>query len=211
MVLTKELELPVIKSASAPRATRSAPLAGAVEEERELVNRMRSGDEAAFETFAGHYIPALYRFAVVRLHNERELTREIVQATVCKVFENLSSYRGDAPLFTWLCACCRNEIGGYFRRRQGKTFVDLDEAGAMTTGSNAEEQMMESEANNLVHVTLDHLPPRYSTALRLKYVEGLPVREIASRMDIGSKAAESLLTRAREAFRVLFDELAEQR
>src|SRR5688572_30683612 len=92
-VLTKELELPLSKSASAPRAMRSAPHSGASEEERELVRRMRSGDEAAFQAFADHYIPALYRFAAARLRNRTDLTRDIVQATVCKVIENLSGYR----------------------------------------------------------------------------------------------------------------------
>ena len=79
-------------------------------QERELVERLRAGDEDAFEAFSEHYIAGLYRFALRRLDNDRELTREIVQSTVCKVIEKLDGYRGEAPLFTWLCACCRNEI-----------------------------------------------------------------------------------------------------
>ena len=57
------------------------------------------------------------------------------------------------------------------------------------------------ELSRLVQVTLDHLPRRYGDALEWKYLDGLPVEEIASRLGVGYKAAESLLARARQAFR----------
>jgi DNA-directed RNA polymerase specialized sigma24 family protein len=50
-------------------------------------------------------------------------------------------------------------------------------------------------------VTLDALPRRYGDALEWKYVLGLTVEEIAGRLGLGPKAAASLLTRARQAFR----------
>ena len=49
--------------------------------------------------------------------------------------------------------------------------------------------------------TLDALPGRYGEALEWKYIDGLSVREIAARLELGEKATESLLTRARESFR----------
>jgi RNA polymerase sigma-70 factor, ECF subfamily len=52
-----------------------------------------------------------------------------------------------------------------------------------------------------VQVTLDHLPARYADVLEWKYIQGLSVDEIAHRLGVGYKAAESLLTRARQAFR----------
>jgi DNA-directed RNA polymerase specialized sigma24 family protein len=52
-----------------------------------------------------------------------------------------------------------------------------------------------------VQVTLDALPRRYGDALEWKYVLGLSVEEIAERLGLGPKAAESLLSRARQAFR----------
>ncbi len=50
-------------------------------------------------------------------------------------------------------------------------------------------------------MTLDALPRAYGDALEWKYVHGHSVREIAARLNLGEKAAESLLTRARQAFR----------
>lgn len=189
-----------------------AELMYAVDEERDLVRRLRAGEEAAFESFSDHYIAGLYRFASARLGPDRELAREVVAATVCKVIEKLDSYRGEAPFFTWLCAVLRNEIAEHYRRRQGRPTVDLELAGEMPTRSSSpEEVVLEMESNTLVHRALDQLPPRYASALQWKYLEGLPVDEIAERLELGLKAAESVLTRARQAFRGTYEQLAGKR
>jgi RNA polymerase sigma-70 factor, ECF subfamily len=186
---------------------------GPQEEERQLVDRMRAGDESAFETFAEQYIPGLYRFAGRRLDHDRELTRDIVQSTVCNVIENLDSYRAEAPLFTWLCACCRNEIAAHFRRlgRRPRE-VELEEAAALTGGPEErgpEERLLRVEEAELVHVTLDRLPPSYARAVQWRYLEGLAVPEIARRLAASYKATESLLSRARKAFREIYEHLTE--
>jgi DNA-directed RNA polymerase specialized sigma24 family protein len=71
-----------------------------------------------------------------------------------------------------------------------------------------EATLRRREVSWLVHATLDHLPAHYGMALEWKYMQELPVDEIAARLGIGYKAAESLLTRAREAFREGFVILA---
>ena len=48
---------------------------------------------------------------------------------------------------------------------------------------------------------MDTLPERYGDILEWKYVDGLSVNDIAERLSVGVKAAESQLTRARAAFR----------
>ncbi len=52
--------------------------------------------------------------------------------------------------------------------------------------------------------TLQHLPSRYARALEMKYVNGNSVFEIAQDLGLSEKAAESLLTRARNAFKDRF-------
>lgn len=183
----------------------------ATAEERDLVRRMRAGDESAFEQFADHYIPAVHRFAASRLRGERELTREVVQSTVCKVIERLDSYRGEAPLFSWLCACCRNEIANHYRRQQSQpVLVGVEDLTLASLWATPQEELLEMEADELVHQALDQLPPRYASALEWKYLEGESVEEIAHRLSLTSKAAESLLTRARKAFRDVYDQIAEE-
>ena len=75
----------------------------------------------------------------------------------------------------------------------------LPEVGSTAPGP--EQELLCRESGELVHAVLDQLPPRYGRALQWKYLERLSVDEIGSRLEIGTKAAESLLSRARAAFR----------
>lgn len=186
-----------------------------IPEEKELVERMIEGDEAAFDTFSEGYIPQLYRFALRRLDGNADLSRDVVQATLCKVLPKLATWRGDAALMTWLCACCRNEIAAHFRSQgKGGNPVDFDDVDESTltplwqVPDGPDREFLRKESSRLVHVVLDSLPPHYGQALEWKYLQELPVKEIAARLEVGPKAAESLLTRARLAFRDGYERLS---
>lgn len=201
-----------------PNAMRDTPASQpiAAVDERSLVRRMLAGDEPAFERFSDDYIPALYRFALRRLDGDRELARELTQTTVCKAIAKLATFRGEAALMTWLCACLRNEVAAHFRsaRRWGAE-VELSEVekgrvlpSAVGPVDGPERALLRGEAADRVHLALDSLPPHYGRALEWKYLEDLSVREIALRLNLGAKAAESILTRARDAFRAVYAELS---
>ena len=186
--------------------------------ERELVSRMLSGDERAFAEFFDGYFPGLYRFALTRLAGDEDAAEEVVQATMGEAIRKIATYRGEAALFTWLCTFCRHEIAAFCRRaHRDQVSVGLTEddpaiataLAALAAGETAQEGALErAETRRLVHVVLDGLPPRYAQALEWKYVDGSSVQEIADRLQTSVKAAESMLTRAREAFRRSFAVLA---
>ena len=191
------------------------------EEESRLVERLRAGEERAFDFFAERYVTALYRFAQKRLGGDRELSREIVQATVCKVIEGLEGYRGEAAFFTWICACCRNEIAAHYRQldrrprevdlEEGEIAIAVENRGGSATAvrePEPEERLLRAEAAERVHLALDRLPPSYARAMEWRYCEGLDVAEIAHRLAASYKATESLLSRARKAFRAVYEEQA---
>jgi RNA polymerase sigma-70 factor (ECF subfamily) len=169
------------------------------------------GDDLAFDMFVDEYYPRLYRFAYPRLGSDREATQDVVQGTFEKVLPKLSYYRGEAALFSWLCSFCRYEIAAHWRRK-GKQAPevglaeDLPEVqAALESLANLDdgpaETLERKELARLVRVTLDHLPIHYGNALEWKYIHGLSVRNVAERLELSPKAAESLLTRARQAFR----------
>ncbi len=178
--------------------------------DRALAERMLAGDEEAFESFFEAHFPALYRFTLARV-KDPELGREIVQSAICNAIANLRKYRGEASLSGWLFTICRHEISAHFRRLQRapapvelveevpEVRAALDSLTAAVDGP--DDALRRKELAQLVHSVLDRLPPRYGRALELKYLEELPVKEIARRLEVGPKAAESLLTRARLAFR----------
>jgi RNA polymerase sigma-70 factor (ECF subfamily) len=188
------------------------------EDDRRLVRTLLRGDDHAFELFFDTYSARLYRFASARVRSDGDAAEEVVQLTLSKALTKLSTYRGEAALFTWLCTFCRHEISRYYARRERlapetqlredspDVRAALESLGAMST-SGPDEQLRRSEVARLVQVTLDCLPDPYGNALEWKYIQGWSVDEIARQLQVGPKAAESLLTRARQAFRDAFADL----
>jgi RNA polymerase sigma-70 factor (ECF subfamily) len=180
--------------------------------ERELVRRMLGGDEGAFDEFFADYFPRLFRFAVLRLRDP-DAAEDIVQTSLIAAMRHLGSWRGEASLFTWLCTICRREIAAWQKRTSRRVIVSiedhdpslraaLDSIGAAADAPDA--RLARADTGRTVQLALDHLPPRYSRALEWKYLEELSVDDIAGRLQCTPKAAESLLTRARAAFRDAF-------
>lgn len=184
--------------------------------DRKLVKRVLAADERAFDEFFDAYFPRLFRFARTRL-NQDDDAEEVAQAAICRAITKLATYRGEAALFTWLCTFCRHEISAYVRKNHlARKRVDLIEdspevrAALESVGVDREgpgEALERLDLARLARTVLDHLPVRQAQALEWKYLEDLPVREIAGRLNCSPKAAESLLTRARETFRDAFSTL----
>jgi RNA polymerase sigma-70 factor (ECF subfamily) len=181
-------------------------------EDRFLVARMLRGDEAAFSEFFDASFAPLFRFALPRVGGDHSIAEEVVQGALCRAMRKLSTYRGEAALLTWVTTICRHEIADWFERRKSTPPMlaladDLPEirSAIESLSTNvAEEALRRKEIAHVVQMILDRLPARYGDALEWKYIEGLSVVEIAERLGVAPKAAESLLTRARTAFRDAF-------
>jgi RNA polymerase sigma-70 factor (ECF subfamily) len=183
-----------------------------VTDDSQLVREMLAGEERAFTAFFETYFPRIYRFALPRLGRNEDTAKDVVQATLIKAMRKLGDYRGDAALFTWLCQICRREIADHVRsqrRHSDKVLLieDSEEVRAALEsieappGDDPLRRADSAELKRLVHAVLDRLPNRYGEALEWKYVEGRSVEEIGDRLGIGHTAAQSLLARARVAFR----------
>jgi RNA polymerase sigma-70 factor (ECF subfamily) len=182
------------------------------------VARLLAGDERAFREFFQDHYQRLYRFALARLNHDVGAAEDVAQLTLSKALRKLASYRGESQLFTWLCAICRTEIADAARKQaRYRTRVvlteDHPELRAAVETIEAPEGPLEFEMERvevlrLITAVLDRLPPRYGDALEWKYIEGYSAEEIAARLDIGLDAANSLLARAKRAFKDVYSELA---
>lgn len=180
--------------------------------DRELIRRMLAGDEHAYESFFNAYFPRVYRFALPRLNGDVEATRDVVQATLAKAMRKMSDFRGESGLFTWVCQICRREVVDHIRarRRHTRNVVLIDDLPDVRRAIESIEapdayDLVRShgrgEVARLVRSVLDRLPSNYGDALEWKYMEGRSLEEIGERLGIGTTAAQSLLARARVAFR----------
>ena len=187
-----------------------------LEEDKALARRVAGGSEAAFEEFFREYFPRLYRFALGRVNGDEDAAEEVVQRTMCRVVRSMPGYRGEALLFTWLCQICRNEITSVFRARRldPDQQVPLEDNPAvqaalasLSVEGGPERSRSAEEITRFVRATLEYLPARYACALEMKYIRGCSVDEIGEELNISSKAAESVLSRARAAFKEGFRSL----
>lgn len=180
--------------------------------ERKLVSAMLAGDERAFSAFFDDYFPRVYRFALPRVGADPDTCKEVVQTTLIKAMRNLASWRGDAALFTWVCQICRREIADHLRsvKRRASHVVlvedspemrDVFEAIAAPAAQGPMQMHSAAEMRRLIQSVLDRLPARYGDVLEWKYVDGDSVEQIGQRLGIGHTAAQSMLARARVAFR----------
>lgn len=177
-----------------------------------LVAAMLAGDEGAFRTFFETYFPRVYRFALPRLGGDAEACKEVVQTTLTKAMRGLAGFRGESALFSWLCQICRRQIVDYLRahRRHADNLTLIDDSPGLREALESIEAPPSdeplhgytmAETRQLVQSVLDRLPSRYGDVLEWKYIEGHSVEEIGARLGVGHIAAQSLLARARTAFR----------
>jgi RNA polymerase sigma-70 factor (ECF subfamily) len=183
--------------------------------DQKLVERLLRGDARAFDEFFNEYYPKLYRFVRRRVPEDPAAAEDLAQGTLCRALESLRGYRGEAALFTWLCTLCRREMSERWRDAPGqRAAVPLTEddpqvraALESLLASSTGDPLADTQRDKLrdtIRAALDYLPAPYGDILEWKYLRDLSIAEIARRLGRSPKAAESLLTRARDAFRETF-------
>lgn len=181
-------------------------------DERELVSRMRRGEQRAFDEFFAAYAPRLSSFAARRSSLDAVAIEDVVQMTMLNAMRNLGSYRGSAALFTWLCRICRNVLADARRNAARKPSVQsVEELAAerplatIVELTNFHDPLDECETDSTraaVRRVINTLPAHYAGILELRFGDELSGHEIARTLRMSDDAAESLLSRARQAFKV---------
>jgi len=197
------------------RGTGALSFAAVRPDDAELVAAMQRGDERAFRLFFDIYSPRVYRFALRRLRGDIEAARDVVQFTLVKAVRNLAAYRGEAALFSWLCQICLRQIFDVYRSKQrlSRQLAPLDHepfdraAPERVRGPvelEPQQAFDAAESADLIRSVLGALPGRYGDVLEWKYIHGRSVEEIGTLLGTGQLSAQSMLARARNAFRGSF-------
>jgi RNA polymerase sigma-70 factor (ECF subfamily) len=133
---------------------------------------------------------------------------DIVQETMLAIFDSLPLYQGKSRFLTWVYGIAKHEIADFYRKKKIKQVVFsrlpfLKDLVSEALGPELEYQ--EIEAKTRILKTLKKLSEGYSRVLRLKYIDGLTMDQIAQQLNLTVKAVESRLTRARLAFQKIYD------
>ncbi|MBI3821729.1 MAG: RNA polymerase sigma factor [Planctomycetes bacterium] len=181
------------------------------------------GDETAVKLLVAHALQPLYGFCLYRVAKNRHWCEEVVQETMLRALRDLGNYepaRAKNNILPWLTGLARNEIQRVLQREKTTAslqalWANLDDDllglyARIDTEPINDEVLEREETRDLVNATMAQLPDHYRELLEEKYVQGKAQRAMAERRQLSEKALESLLTRARKAFRVTFLELSRQ-
>ncbi len=180
-------------------------------DEQDLVDRMRRGDQRAFDQFFETYAARLGAFAARRSSLDAAALEDVVQVTMINAMRGLGSFRGGSALFTWLCQICRNHLADMRRKNERQPKMQSLEqleaskpAGTvveLTDFRDPLDECADDSTRSAVRRAVNQLPASYARVLELRYGDDLTVLEIARMLQISESAAESRLVRARQAFR----------
>jgi RNA polymerase sigma-70 factor (ECF subfamily) len=192
------------------------PLPAGDPSERPFVERLRRGDEAAFEERVRSRCGALLAVARRFLRNEED-ARDAVQEAFVQAFRGIRSFEGHSRLSTWLRRILVNACLMRLRTRRRKPEEALEEdllpafradghrIGATPAWEDAEERIEREETRRRVRAAIDRLPETARTVLLLRDIEERSTEEAAGLLGITENAVKIRLHRARQALRTLLD------
>ena len=168
------------------------------------------GNEGAWNVLFQRHFGLLYRYIYVRSGKNREMTEDIVQECWLVAVRRIGSFEPErAPFQAWLQGIARNVLLNHRRRGQRRHEMERStEIGAEHGTSRPQDWNIDTA--ELVSLALTSLSPAYQEAITAKYGEGLTVAEMAARSGKSPKAVESLISRARAAFRREYKQLDDE-
>ena len=155
-------------------------------------------DDDAFRSWYDATLPRVYRYLLARCGGDPALAEELTQQTFVEALRNRRRFDGRADVVTWLVAIGRHKLIDHFRRAGRDRQRHLRLVSRWGYGEGGWDGAEERQA---INAALDQLSGEHRIALLLRYLDGLSVREVARALGRSESATESLLVRAREAFR----------
>lgn len=157
--------------------------------------------EDAFRAFYELALPRIFGYLVPRCGGDRSVAEELAQQTFTEAVRERAAFDGRSDPLTWLTAIARHKLADHYRRLDNEERrrlrlvvkeIAADKEGRAWRGIDEREAIVGA---------LAALPALQRAVLVLHYADGLSVREIGGELGKSESSVESLMTRAREAFR----------
>ncbi len=176
------------------------------EKDKKLIEKIINKDEKAFFEFYQKNKSRLFNFINRQIQN-REDSEEVLQDSFLALIDGLRDFRGQSSLKTFLFSIAKNKAINKLRKKKIKNFLFshlpkniIESIASVLMNEELDRKLLTEKINK----TFKKLPNDYALVLRLKYKEGYKVAEIAKKLQLSFKAAESLIFRARQAFIKLY-------
>ncbi len=185
--------------------------------QNELASRAAAGDRAALEELLLEEYPRLQRRLRSRIPAASAAVfsaDDVIQEAFAEVFRCIAGFepQGDGSFSRWVATIAERRLkdllkGQYAQKRGGgrerldahKTSEDGSVLNLLELAAVHRQTPSRSaarhEAASAIHVALAGLKPEYREALELRYVQRLPVADIASKMNRTERAVHMLCNR----------------
>jgi RNA polymerase sigma factor (sigma-70 family) len=175
-------------------------------DEAQLRAAVLEGNAWAWRTLFDRHFGALYGYVLFRSGRDRMWAEDVIQETWLKAARGMEDFDPTRGGFEgWLKGIAENQLRNQRRREAYRRTAPLSEATDVTAKEISHAAAYELEDG--VALTFAALSPAHQAVLRAKYEEQLPTAEIAAQWGATPKSVESLLSRARAAFRDAFRQL----
>jgi len=176
--------------------------------EEMLRREVLAGNEQAWQIWYGETFDGLYQYVLWRCGGRQDWADEIVQETWLWAVRRMRKFApGQGSFLAWMRGIASNVIRNHFRSQKRVLKIAQPVEDAVCESGNAGLRKSGSEKEEQIAAVLDALPDRHEAVLRAKYLDGLSVAEIAASWSATPKAVESLLSRARDAFRDFYEKM----
>lgn len=182
--------------------------------ENQLIQRLKSRDETAFNEIVVLYQSRVYNL-VYRMLASREEAQDVAQEVFITVFKAIHLFRGESKFSTWLYRIatnhCKNRLK-YLGRRAVYPKTPLDdlserdqlESASMSTSGTVDrpDRLLEGvEVEKLLQEAMVELDEDHRVLIILRDIQNLSYQEIAEITQLAEGTVKSRLHRARAALR----------
>jgi RNA polymerase sigma-70 factor, ECF subfamily len=181
-----------------------------MDEDRETIEKVLTGDYDAFETLVEKYQGRIYRH-LRKMVKENHLAQDLLQETFFSAYKGLSSFTGSSSFSTWLFRIATNTALMHLRKNRPDSIEYDDEirsqADLHVAHASPEfvhtplEILLSNEGKRKIEEAIDELPALYRSVIVLRDVEGFSLEEVSKIMDSSVAAVKSRLHRARNSVR----------
>jgi RNA polymerase sigma-70 factor, ECF subfamily len=201
--MMKRLEIVALRQAGELGTTPPGTLMNSAED---LIARVRSGDDRAFQLIFDRYSRPIISF-IYDITNDRELSEELMQETFVRAYKNLGTLRGDAKLSTWLFGIAKNVARESFRtQKRASRNVELDDEAVRELHDGKlppDDSLINKELNGVIRDALSLLDDDKRLVFALKVFQQQSYEEIAAITGFSIAKLKTDLHRARLEMRRL--------
>jgi RNA polymerase sigma-70 factor, ECF subfamily len=174
-----------------------------VNEDKDLLEQIQSGDQAASKNLFDAYHKTVFRLCSRMLRDSQE-AEDVTQEVFLKVFLKIKKFRGESNVSTWLYRITLNLCLNRLRRKKYARFLSLDfllEKGSQPAQEPEKEplaRLTQQEKKALVRNAVDSLPKNQRAAVILNHYMDFSYDKIAETMGLSTASVRSLLFRGKK-------------